>query len=110
MRHAALALALALAALAGCASPGWTRRSPGPDLDVEPVDPDLVEVLVAAPEGAQVLGEVRGVEWRGTALDDARRRAADLGADAIVPTARGDQGTGFMWSLPFVDCVALRIR
>lgn len=108
MRHAALIFALA--ALAGCASPGWTMRAAPAGDALDPSDADGVAVLPTAPSGARILGAVRGVEWRGTALDDARRRAADLGADAIVLTASGEQGTGFMWSLPFVDALALRTR
>lgn len=96
----------------GCISaPGWTQREPGVSYPASGVVRGIA-VLETAPPGAVVLGHVRGFEWAYDPLTEAKYRAADLGADAIVVTGSGTETVpigAFSKPLPFVDATALRV-
>jgi hypothetical protein len=104
---------LIVALAAGCASPdrGWTRTQ---GADYPPTDPASVRVLDRKPDSAEVIGHVHAIHGDGTtALEEAKKRAAAIGAHAIVRLAKGDEIEMWPyqpWSTEFIEAEALRLR
>lgn len=98
---------------AGCAAPvhDWTRVD---GVAYPPTDPERVQVLAKKPPSAQVIGQVHAIHGETTtALEEAKKRAAAIGADAIVRLAKGDEIEMWPyepWSTEFVEAQALRLR
>src|SRR6185436_13767977 len=96
MRGLALVACLLLAA---CAWKGLGTVVVTSQTKYPPVKGENVAVLAAPPEGAEKLGTVNGLHiFRRDPVEDARTLAGEIGADAIVVTARG---TTFCDSDPF---------
>jgi hypothetical protein len=99
--------------LAGCASPssGWTRVT---GTTYPATDPDKIQLLVHKPASAEVIGHVHAIRGEDfTAMEEARRRAAEIGADAMVRLAKGDTMELWPyepWSTEFIDAEALRLK
>ena len=109
--RAPIAALLLLATGCAAAGKGWTRLEAGAAWP--PTDPDAVQVLPRRPPSAELIGHVHAIRGDGTtALDEAKRRAAAIGADAIVRLAKGDETEMwpyYPWSTEFVEAQALRL-